>query len=234
MRGFRAFFNPWTISFLLMVPGMVVLMLPRQPPTVTGDVLWTARDFLDSAAASAGLPPMYPARPLATNDWELRVTVSTPFVDQKLIRIRRTNGTTSGQLYYWWRGIDQRVFHGTEEQKREYAAKRVENAKHTREYMIRERGCDRLMGGPSILSCTVSPAETVDWSALLRKLDRLGVSRLRSQSDLNGIDGFSLLVESQRGARYHAYEYWTPQKTDPDADTRSAAKIFELLWGLYR
>ncbi|MDC0670596.1 hypothetical protein [Nannocystis radixulma] len=88
--------------------------------------------------------------------------------------------------------------------------------------------CIELRTAGRSVAC-VLPANSIDWPALLRRLERLQIWNLRDGAELgavSGLDGVCLAVALRDGARWRRYEWCNPHG---HADAVHAWAILELI-----
>lgn len=180
-----------------------------QLPSRDGEAISGTQASAERIAGDFGLPILRLERPDVER--EIRVwTLGGGFmIPEPLLRIREHWGRVEGQFFEAWPlpAPDDRT-----------------GVRNARLYgLLDEDAWDERAGfmrcrtSRYYRACELQRAASVDWSALLRQLDRLEISRGPAPPGCSrGLDGFHLVVEIRTGSGYRRYECWTPGPETPE------------------
>ncbi len=225
-------------AFVLAIAALLISVGARAQSDTSSDadsIGPVFRGVIDSVAAVAGYGSLRDGGLSSGTRREVRVYIGFGLgYPQEAARLWEDSRSAHGWLGLWWPGtrLDYTVPDGTAEDYAEARKERSEWVALVRE-SAKKSGCREFHRQPGYEMCTF-PAERVDWAAVLRNLDSLGITRLPQQrADLLGLDGVTLVVEYRDAAGYRAYYYWTPRVDAEDANERAAARIMESIKALF-
>ncbi len=96
-------------------------------------------------------------------------------------------------------------------------------------------GCLELRNVGRAVACVLEPARPILWSGVLRRLEKLGVWRLRDESSFPDRvalhDGVCLVAALRAGTRWRRYTLCNPD-AQPYADAKPAAAIIDFVLDL--
>ena len=184
----------------------------------------------DSVAATQGFPSLRSTSLPQGVEREIRAWVGFGLMyPQQGLRIRVGGTGVDGWLGLWWRGtrLPYRIASSSEVHAAEAERRHLESVEIIRN-LAADRGCRDRRESPSYETCTMV-VRAAAWSALIARLDELGISQLPREKDGFGNDGFTLLVEYRDKDGYRAYTYWSPTKNTADDNRRAAAAIVDAI-----
>ena len=221
----------WRFGFLLVCVGAPSVR--AQTPLAAADTIPLHPWVSDGDLALLGLASLPALAARAVPSREVRIWVAAWRLEgpRPMLRISQGPKTTIGNLIYWWDRPRRagRASPGSAL----LDSLETESVRRSREQAAREYRCAAPAEGTQVETCQAEMDPQPDWPGLMARIDSLNPWELPDPRTLDpplpaGLDGWSILIETQVGRRFRRVKYWVPT-ADQGPEARRALGLAAIL-----